>query len=173
MAENIIREDIVKIGWDIDDNPLAELQKEINNLKKMLMGGVGDDAFDDLKDSINDSNDEMNKAKKAANGADSALDKLKNSASKASSKLKDLGKKGAIAAFNGLKKLAGISFKALIGGIGAAAAAVGALVTKSVKAFADYEQLKGGVETLFGAGGMSIQEYAKSVGKSVGAVKKE
>ena len=47
----------------------------------------------------------------------------------------------------------------------AAATAVTALVSKSVGAFADYEQLTGGVETLFGAGGRSVEEYAQSVGK--------
>ena len=41
------------------------------------------------------------------------------------------------------------------------------MVSKSVGAFADYEQLTGGVETLFGAGGRSVEEYAQSVGKSV------
>jgi phage-related protein len=41
------------------------------------------------------------------------------------------------------------------------------LVSKSVGAFADYEQLTGGVETLFGASGRSVEEYAQSVGKSV------
>lgn len=49
----------------------------------------------------------------------------------------------------------------------AAATAVTALVSKSVGAFSDYEQLTGGVETLFGAGGRSVEEYAQSVGKSV------
>lgn len=49
----------------------------------------------------------------------------------------------------------------------AAATAVTALVSKSVGAFADYEQLTGGVETLFGSGGRSVEEYAQSVGKSV------
>ena len=52
--------------------------------------------------------------------------------------------------------------------------AVGALVTKSVQAYADYEQLVGGVETLLGAkGAKNVQEYAELTGKSVSAVKKE
>lgn len=65
------------------------------------------------------------------------------------STLTDIGKKAAVAAYNGLKKLAAITFKALVAGITSAAAAVGTLVTKSVQAYADYEQLVGGVETLF------------------------
>lgn len=33
--------------------------------------------------------------------------------------------------------------------------------------YSQYEQLVGGVQTLFGAGGKSVQEYAESVGKTV------
>ena len=48
-----------------------------------------------------------------------------------------------------------------------AALTAGAAITKSaVEHYADYEQLVGGVETLFGAGGQSLGEYAKSVGKT-------
>ena len=78
-----------------------------------------------------------------------------NSASKMSSVMKGIGS-GAIKVGKGL---------AVAGA--AAATAVTALVSKSVGAFADYEQLTGGVETLFGAGGRSVEEYAQSVGKSV------
>ena len=49
----------------------------------------------------------------------------------------------------------------------AAAAGVAALSKQAIEGYADYEQLVGGVETLFGAGGMAIEDYAKSVGKSV------
>ena len=78
-----------------------------------------------------------------------------NSASKMSSVMKGIGS-SAIKVGKGL---------AVAGA--AAATAVTALVSKSVGAFADYEQLTGGVETLFGASGRSVEEYAQSVGKSV------
>lgn len=59
----------------------------------------------------------------------------------------------------------------------AAIAAVGAAVAKitmaAVQNYAEYEQLVGGVETLFGASGQSLEEYAKSVGKSVDEAKGE
>ena len=45
--------------------------------------------------------------------------------------------------------------------------AVTSLSKASISAYANYEQLVGGVETLFGAGGLSLEEYAASVGKSV------
>lgn len=165
---NVIREDVVKVDFLVDGlKELAKLQDDIDNLKKILTGGIGDDAFDDLKNSANESADSLEDVKKAANKTKDGLEKVKETAKNASSKLLDLGKKGAVAAFNGLKKLAGISFKALMVGVGALAGAVGKIGYEAVQAFADFEQLKGGVETLFGAGGLSIEEYAKSIGKSV------
>ena len=44
---------------------------------------------------------------------------------------------------------------------------------QSISNYARYEQLVGGVETLFGTGGLSIDEYAKKVGKSTKEIKKE
>lgn len=58
-------------------------------------------------------------------------------------------------------------------GVTAAATGITALGTAAIKNYADYEQLVGGVETLFGAGGKSLGEYAASVGKSVSQVKDE
>lgn len=44
----------------------------------------------------------------------------------------------------------------------------------AIKSCADYEQLAGGIETLFGAGGAAtVQEYAKNVGKSADEVRDE
>lgn len=61
----------------------------------------------------------------------------------------------------------GTAMKAGIAAVGAASTAVGALATNSVKAYADYEQMVGGVQKLYGNMGMSLTEYAQSVGKSV------
>lgn len=46
--------------------------------------------------------------------------------------------------------------------IGAASAAVGKIAKEAVDGYADYEQLTGGIETLFGAGGKSLEEYAET-----------
>lgn len=56
---------------------------------------------------------------------------------------------------------------------GAAAAGVAALTKSATESYADYEQLVGGVETLFGTGGRSLEEYAAWVGKSVSEVQDE
>ena len=172
MAD-IIRQDVIQVGFDIDLKELNDLQKELNDIKKMLLGDMGDDAFNGLGESADDAQEDIERLTKENKELRAEIEKLKGQAGQLSNKLVDLGKKGATAAFNGLKKLAGISFKALTVGLAGAATATGVLVKNAVSAYADYEQLVGGVETLFGAGGLSIEDYAKSVGKSVGSVKGE
>lgn len=76
----------------------------------------------------------------------------------ASGKLKDLGGKLG----NGLKTAAKIGTAA----VGAAAAGITALTTAAVNNYAEYEQLVGGVQTLFGLQGQSLEEYAATVGKT-------
>lgn len=51
--------------------------------------------------------------------------------------------------------------------ITAASTAAGALVSQAVFEYANYEQLVGGVETLFGSSYQTIEEYAEGVGVSV------
>ena len=67
----------------------------------------------------------------------------------------------------------GVSTLAKIGvaGIGAAASAVGVLAKKSIDGYAEYQQMVGGVQKLYGNMGMSLEDYAKSVGKSTDEVK--
>ena len=59
------------------------------------------------------------------------------------------------AAVGGVKAVVGAASAA----IGAAAVAVGGLVTASVNAYASYEQLVGGVDTLFKDSSKKVQAY--------------
>ncbi len=72
--------------------------------------------------------------------------------------------------FKDIEKKAASVGKAVMKGAVAGAAAVGVLAKASISGYAEYEQLVGGVETLFGAGGKSLEDYAESVGKSVDEV---
>ena len=49
----------------------------------------------------------------------------------------------------------------------AIAKAIGDIAKASISAYADYEQMVGGVETLFGINGKSLEEYAADAGKTV------
>ena len=78
----------------------------------------------------------------------------------ASGKLKDLGGKLG----NGLKTAAKIGTAA----VGAAAAGITALTTAAVNNYAEYEQLVGGVDTLFKNASQKVQEYAAKAYKTAG-----
>lgn len=75
--------------------------------------------------------------------------------------------KGAFKGLGSVVKATGAAMAAAVAAAGAAAVKLGKEIVSS---YADYEQLVGGVETLFGASGKSIEEYAASVGKSVAEV---
>lgn len=61
--------------------------------------------------------------------------------------------------------------KAAVVGVTAAATAIGTIGTKAIQAYADYEQLVGGVETLFGTSAESAEEYAAQTGEAVDDVR--
>lgn len=97
--ENVIREDVIKLSIDTDLKALTELQDEINDLKKKLTGDMGSDALDDLKESTED--------------AIKPVKNLKEQAKEVVERVTEIGKKAATSAFNGLKKVVGVSFNAL------------------------------------------------------------
>lgn len=79
---------------------------------------------------------------------------------------RDLGKQESV-----FQKFGGTIAK-VAGGLAIGAAvkksvdAVVTLTKTAVESYADYEQLVGGVETLFGIGGKSLQQFAKESGKT-------
>lgn len=112
------------------------------------------EAIDALKQTTNE-------AKKTAD----SLGDTSKSGEKSSSKLGTaLGKIGKGAAAVG---------KAVGAGMVAAGTAVAGLASAAVASYASYEQLVGGVQTLFGAGGKTLEEYAASVGKTVDECREE
>lgn len=100
-----------------------------------------------------------------SSGAIDAINETTETAEKSESRISNAFEKIGSAAVNVGKTVAA--------GLAAASAAIGALVKDSIAGYADYEQLVGGVETLFGAGGQSLEEYAETVGKTVDEVRDE
>ena len=248
---NTIREDVVSISFDVENNPFAELTAGMDEVKAAVIGGVDDStkkltemaqgtkqvgeglrdttqtakkadkSFTEMVKSVKDLakakvGGGLEKLKSIPQQAKGQFDKLKSSITKIKNiKLSDIGKgldKGLGSAITGatklassLKKAAAVSFEKVTSGVkslaehagkaavslakigvkglatGAAAgtAAVAGLVTASVNAYADYEQLIGGVQTLFGdetakiveqnannafkTAGLSANEYMETV----------
>ena len=81
--------------------------------------------------------------------------------------------KGFKESFDKLKGFAGKAAKGIAIGVGAVATSIGAIGTAAVKSFADYEQLVGGIETLFGTGGQTLEEYAASTKRTTEEASKD
>lgn len=64
--------------------------------------------------------------------------------------------------------VASTAMKGVVTAVGIASTAVGGLVMASVSAYADYEQLVGGVDTLFKESSQKLQEYADEAYKTAG-----
>lgn len=165
MSDNVIRNDIIKLDFDISGiDEIKKMQTEINNLKRLFTRGLNDRPFEPIGESAEETVRPLRRIGEMARSVGQGVAQLgRNAGGTAVSGLQKLGD----VAVSTSKKLAGISFKAFLTGLGASTVAVGGLVKQSVESYADYEQFIGGVETLFGAGGQSLEEYAKSIGKSV------
>lgn len=99
--------------------------------------------------------------------------------SEAASAGKNAGQSSGNALISGLKsamgsasKVVGTAFKAAakagVAGLGAASAGIAAFSKKALDAYADYEQLVGGVETLFGSAAGTVMQYADQAFQSAG-----
>ena len=115
------------------------LRIKIANQQAAIAGTEAE--LQDLAKTLAKTNDE---AKDTANGGFSIL----------KGAMADLVANGINAALNGLKELG---------------AAIVDLGKQSVAGYADYEQLAGGVETLFGSSYKTVEEYAEGVGLSMDA----
>lgn len=154
--------------------------KDLKDTTKSVRKGFSDIAkekFTSLKTSLKNTKDKLTDIAKTATTkavtglkkiAQTSLAKLKAGLAAVKTKLTEIAQKAGGAAWQGLKRLAGISFRALAVGIGAATTAVGFLVKSSVSAYADYEQLKGGVETLFKDSAGTVEKYANNAYKTAG-----
>ena len=92
--------------------------------------------------------------------ANKAIDETSEKGEKAEGKLGKF--------FSSIGHGAAVAGKAIAAGMAVGGAAIGALVTKSLQAYADYEQLAGGVDTLFKNSSQKVQEYAQNAYKTAG-----
>lgn len=92
--------------------------------------------------------------------AEKEIKGLSDTAEKSSSKI------GSV--FKGIGKIGATVGKVVGGAMLAAGTAVAGLVTKSTQSYAEYEQLVGGVDTLFKNSSAKVQKYAENAYKTAG-----
>ena len=106
--------------------------------------------------------------------ANAALEDTTSKAKKTGQALEDTGSSGEktsskwSTAFSKMGKAAGTIGKGIAVGLGAASVAIGAIGKSAITAYADYEQLVGGVDTLFKDSSAKVQEYAANAYKTAG-----
>lgn len=153
-------------GVDGAKKSSADLQVEIKNLG-MQMANASKES--------NSASERLEELENAANGAAEGTEDVAKSGKKLSDIFKNASKvsSGFSSKLESLEKVAskigeGLATAAKVStaAITAATTAVATLTKTAVSSYADYEQLVGGIETLFGAGGKSLEEYAASVGQS-------
>lgn len=93
-------------------------------------------------------------------GANSAIDETTDAAEQSKSKMSN--------AFDKIGSAAVKVGKVVVAGLAAGATAIGALTKSAVEAYGDYEQLVGGVETLFKNSADKVMEYANNAYKTAG-----
>lgn len=172
--------DKLKIYIDGDDNGFRKTLKEIGKTAEKELSKTEDSAKD-ASEKIDDLGD---KSKKSSKGVDDLGDKSKKTSEdvdglgdeskETSGQVDDLGDKSkktsklisnlGSAAKGAVSKGLGIAVK----GMAVASAGVAALATASVKSYSEYEQLVGGVETLFKDSASIVQKYANDAYRTAG-----
>ena len=180
---NVVRQDVVQIGFEVEDNPISKLVQQMNELRKSIAGVDTDDAFSDMAKEAQEANKGVEDVKESVkgikpDGVDDTADgfkETKEQAEKAKKPIQEIAKTGFEKAVAGVKKLGSALGKAAVSagkvlakGVAVGAAGVGAVIGKSVMEFGDYEQLVGGVDTLFKDSSGKVQEYAKNAYKTAG-----
>ena len=168
---------------------VSKQEKAVSNLEKQLISSQtaydnNNRKINDYKVKMYDAETECSKLSKEIKNNDDVLNKYGDSAKSSSKTIKEFAEEEDNAS-NSTFKLGDLIKAKLIGegiidgikGLANAVKEVGEafinLGKEAVKGYADFEQLEGGVKTLFGTEAGSVEEYAKSVGKSVGEVQDE
>ena len=157
-----IKSDII-----LNDNMSAVLRDIKNNVESCLkaMGDMekgGEKAFDDSE--MRDFKETLKQVSQNLDNVESELKQAGNAADDNSGKFEKLG-----GVLKGVGKVAKVMGTAAVAGITAAGAAVGKITKDAVESYSSYEQLVGGVETLFGNGGLTLKQFAKQEGQTVAA----
>lgn len=153
------------------------LKNALNNSSESF--GENDRRTQEWQIKLNNATAELNSMEKelksnetALDSAGTEMDDVSKSADKMGNDINDAGNK-AEESNSKFDKLGSV-LKGIGVTMGAVAVAAGAaavtLAKQVVSSYAEFEQLEGGVKTLFGTEATSVEEYASSVGKSVGEV---
>lgn len=170
--------DQIKSTLGVTSSAYKEQASAVDKLEQELKQSVKEEqnmaaSLSNMRTQINNTETAITKSQNALDKFNKELDETPEEAKDASKGVDDLGESvdNAGKKFSGFSKVANTALKGLGVALAAAGAGAVAIGKAAIQNYADYEQLVGGIETLFGTNGRSLEEYAKSVGLSVDQAK--
>ena len=161
MAEKqVVRQDVVQITFDVVDDALKKMNDEIKKFQGDTAKSVGgaEKSLNDFGKKTQENTGKLKKFVSSLKQIDTTgIDKLNSKLDKAASKL---GKGMVSASKKAAKAIASVG---VAGGAGFAA-----MTTAAVKGYTEYEQLVGGVDTLFKENSKDVQKYASKAYQTAG-----
>ena len=161
IAATAARNEVLNKAIDAQKDKISTLEAALRNASDSF--GENDRRTQNWQIALNNANAELNNMEReleeSAEEADDLGEELEDagdSAEKSGGKFEKLG---------GILKGIGVAMGAVAVAAGAAAVKLGKEV---ISAYADYEQLVGGVDTLFGEASQSVQGYAENAFKTAG-----
>lgn len=86
-GKNVVREDIVQVGFEVEEMPFQDIVKDINEMKASLMGAVGD-GENSLQDMAKTANQSGKEIVNSINGGNAAMGDFANDTKNMSSEIK-------------------------------------------------------------------------------------
>ena len=162
------RNEVLNKQIDAQKGKIETLRSALKNASESF--GENDRRTQNWKAQLNNAEAALNGMERELKQNTKEMDDLKNSTDKAGEEIEEAGKsaeksKGFFAGLGDTLKAVGAAMSAVAVATGAAAVK---LSKEAVEAFADYQQLVGGVETLFKDGADEVQKYAENAFKTSG-----
>lgn len=176
----------VKSQFDKNDSSVSALTKKNEALDKSIKAqkdqvdllakgvkeatskwGENDRRTQDLIIKYNNAKSSLNSLEREYKSNASEIEKMGNKSKRAGELFSQAGEK-AKAFGNSLKSGLAAAAKIGVASVAAVGAGIAAIATKSIASYSEYEQLVGGVDTLFGDSSKKVQQYASDAYKTAG-----
>ena len=164
-----------KASYDNMNKTMQDQKSKVNELREILSKmekeyGSNSDKVKDFRTQLNNAENKLNQMEEATNKSTKELREMQKGFSGAGDgalQFSDILKANILGdvIFSGLKELGNLAKE-----IGSTFVNIG---KQALDSYADFEQLEGGVKKLFGTQSETVEDYAKSVGKTVDEVKDE
>lgn len=160
-------------AYQMQASYVAGLTTDYNASEKAIEGQ--EQALSKARTEINNAQSAYNSTEKALAGLGSEMDETSDDAKELGKEVEDSGEKaesagnGGFTVFKGvLANLASSAITATVSALQSLGSALIDVGKEAINSYADYEQLTGGIETLFGTNGQTLEEYQQKAYESIG-----